>query len=72
MVIFELIFILIMAKLKGYGITFIILGGGAFILPFFGVQFRLISIFGEYQLFAAFAAIILGIIMLVYGYKKNL
>ncbi len=33
--------------MRGWGVLFIILGIGSFILPMFHMQFRLVSIFGD-------------------------
>jgi len=47
------------------GVVFLILGIGSFILPFFGVQFMLIDIFGRYSWIASIISIILGIFLIV-------
>lgn len=46
--------------MRGWGITLLILGIGSFILPLMGMQFRLLSLFGD-------AAPIVGIALAVIG-----
>jgi hypothetical protein len=46
--------------MRGWGIILLIFGIGSFVLPMMGMQFRLLSIFGE-------AAPIVGIILAVVG-----
>ena len=53
--------------MKGWGITSLLIGIGAFILPMFGIQFILVSVFGEYELLAAIGYIVVGIGLLVAG-----
>ncbi len=53
--------------MKKFGATLVVLGIGAFILPLFGLQFRIINIFGEVQWIIAIIAIILGILMVIFG-----
>ncbi len=46
--------------MKGIGIWLLVLGVGSFILPLMGMQFRLVSVFGEYAPFAAVGMIGIG------------
>jgi len=56
------------------GFWLIILGVGAFILPRIGLQFKLVSLFGQYQVYAAIAFAVIGVILVLIGNaakKKN-
>jgi hypothetical protein len=56
---------------KGWGVTFIVLGAGSFILPMMGVQFRLISLFGEAAPVVGVVLLALGVLMVVMGPKSE-
>ncbi|MBC7796881.1 MAG: hypothetical protein H7Z37_08415 [Pyrinomonadaceae bacterium] len=53
--------------MRGWGITFLILGIGSFILPLMGMQFSLLSLFGQYVSVVAGILIVLGLVMVVFG-----
>ena len=55
--------------MKRFGITLIIIGIGAFILPYLGRQFVFISIFGPAATFVSIAAVAVGIILVVASYR---
>lgn len=57
--------------MKGLGAFLLILGIGSFILPFFGLQFQLLNLFGDYQLIASIAAIVIGVVLIVLDLVKN-
>lgn len=50
---------------KSIGITLVILGAGSFLLPLFGLQFKIMAIFGSYSWIAAVIAVIFGITLLI-------
>lgn len=56
--------------MRGWGITFVIFGIGSFILPLMGLQFKLLSLFGEYQSIAGVALLIIGIGMIIYHRRQ--
>lgn len=53
--------------MRGWGITFLVLGIGSFILPLIGVQFALLSLFGQYVSVVAGILIVLGLVMVIFG-----
>lgn len=53
--------------MRKFGATLVVLGIGSFVLPFFGLQFKIINIFGEAQWIIAIIAIIVGILMVIFG-----
>jgi hypothetical protein len=53
-----------MAKL---GMTLVLLGVGSFVLPLVGLQFRVLSLFGENQAIAAIGMVVVGGLMLAAG-----
>lgn len=55
--------------MRGFGIMLLLLGAGSFILPKMGYQFKLISIFGEYQTFAAIGFVVVGGVMTLLSFK---
>jgi hypothetical protein len=58
--------------MKGWGTTFVILGIGSFILPRMGMQFSLISIFGEgNEAIVGVAFIAVGAIMHLTGRRTE-
>lgn len=52
-------------SLKGFGVMLVVLGAGSFILPAMGLQFKVMSIFGDAQPIVAVIATIAGILLLV-------
>lgn len=57
--------------MQGWGVWLILLGVGSFILPMFGRQFILISIFGPAAPVVSVLFIVGGIVMLVVGRSRN-
>jgi hypothetical protein len=53
-----------MAKL---GTLLLLLGLGSFVLPLVGLQFRVLSLFGENQTIAAIGMVVVGGLMLAAG-----
>lgn len=58
--------------MKGWGITFCILGIGSFILPKMGMQFSLISLFGEgNEAITGTAFLLIGLVLLLVGFRAG-
>ncbi len=55
---------------RGLGAMMFFFGGAGLVLPLFGLQFRLLNIFGEAQLFIAVALVIVGILAMIFGGRK--
>lgn len=53
--------------MRSWGITLLVIGVGAFILPLIGVQFILVSIFGNAQYAVAGVLAVVGLIMTIAG-----
>lgn len=51
-------------SMRGLGGTLVILGAGSFVLPFFGLQFRVMNIFGSAQTAVAIVAVAAGLALL--------
>ena len=51
--------------MRGWAILLLIFGVGSFILPMFNIQFRVVQIFGDYQIPAGIALAVLGVVLLV-------
>ncbi len=49
------------------GAFLVVMGLGSFILPMLGYQFELMSMFGDKQTLAGIGAIILGVLMFLFG-----
>ena len=56
---------------KGIGLTMVILGVGSFILPFFGLQFRIMNLFGNVQWIVAIIIALIGALLLLFGKDQN-
>ena len=54
-----------------FGVMLLILGIGSFILPLFGMQFRLLAIFGDAQPIVALVMAALGGVLLFLQAKSN-
>ncbi|MBU1030734.1 MAG: hypothetical protein ABIC91_08720 [Nanoarchaeota archaeon] len=50
---------------KGLGVLLIVMGIGSFILPLFGLQFKLLILFGAYQWMVSILMAIIGIVLLI-------
>jgi hypothetical protein len=57
--------------MRGWGILLIVLGVGSFILPMMGMQFRLLSLFGEHTGIAGAVMAVLGVILLGISFKTG-
>jgi hypothetical protein len=57
--------------MKSWGVTCLILGVGSYVLPKFGMQFRLLSLFGEATPIVAAVLTVLGIVLLVVGARQD-
>ena len=55
---------------RGLGAMMLFFGAGGFALPFFGLQFRLLNIFGNSQLYIAGALVIVGLLMMIFGGRQ--
>ena len=55
--------------MRGIGLMLLLLGAGSFFLPKMGYQFKLISVFGEYQTHAAIGFMALGGVMTLLSFK---
>jgi len=53
--------------MRGWGTTLILLGVGSFLLPFFGMQFRLMSLFGDSPVVPAMVMICAGGALFYFG-----
>lgn len=62
-------------SLKSWGITFFIIGIGAWILPYLGLQFKLIMLpsllFGLPEITSSIFFLVLGIILFIVGLNKE-
>lgn len=52
---------------KGIGAMLVFLGIGAFVLPLFGFQFRIIAIFGDYSWLVSLVAVVIGVLLIAKG-----
>ncbi len=59
------------AMLRNYGITFAIIGIGSFILPYLGIQFRLVNIFGPAQTLVSCVVALAGAVCLFLSFRDN-
>jgi hypothetical protein len=57
--------------MKRFGIYLLILGLGSFILPYFDIQFKILSIFGENQWIASILLTVAGAGLLLLGIRKQ-
>lgn len=55
---------------KGLGGLLVVLGIGSFVLPFMGLQFKLMMIFGNYTWLAGIVAMLLGVTLMIVGKKQ--
>ncbi len=52
---------------RGLGAMMFFFGAGGFVLPFFGLQFKLLNLLGESQSYVAGALAIVGILVMIFG-----
>jgi hypothetical protein len=57
--------------LRNYGITFAIIGIGSFVLPYLGIQFRLVNIFGPAQTLVSCVLALAGAVCLFLSFRDN-
>lgn len=57
--------------MRGWGVWCLILGVGGFLLPMMGVQFRLLSVFGDGQYVVAGLVAVAGLLMVLFGRNEE-
>lgn len=57
--------------MRRWGMWFLIFGIGSFVLPMFGLQFTILSLFGESLPLAAGAMAVAGVAMLGLSYRQQ-
>ncbi|TCZ78799.1 hypothetical protein E0485_06905 [Paenibacillus albiflavus] len=57
--------------MRNFGVILLILGIGGFILPYFGIQFKIFNKLGEYETIGEIAAIVIGAILVVISLMKS-
>ncbi len=57
--------------MKKLGTYLLIFGLGSFVLPFFGLQFKIFSAMGESQAMIGVGAIVVGAVLLVAGGRSE-
>ena len=57
--------------MRGLGIMLLIFGIGSFVLPMMGMQFRLLSLFGEYSQIAGGVLAVIGAILVAVSFKTG-
>ena len=55
--------------MRGLGLMCLLFGAGAFVLPKMGYQFKVISIFGAYQMHAAIGFLAVGAVLTLLSFK---
>ena len=55
--------------MRSWGTWLVVLGVGAFILPYFGLQFRILSIFGEALPLVAGGIAVVGAVLLGFSMR---
>jgi hypothetical protein len=55
--------------MRSAGIWMLVLGVGAFVLPYFGLQFRILSVFGEALPMVAGGLALLGAVLLGLSFR---
>jgi hypothetical protein len=58
-------------QMKRFGIFLLVIGIGTFILPYMGLQFKIMSIFGDNQRTAAIVAAVVGLILIALDTARN-
>lgn len=59
------------ATLRSLGLTFSVIGIGSFVLPYLGIQFKLVNLFGEAQSIVASLLAVVGAVLLLLSLKHN-
>lgn len=57
--------------MRNGGIWLLILGVGAFVLPYFGLQFKILSVFGEALPMVAGGVAVAGAVMLALSFRAG-
>ena len=57
--------------MRSWGIWLVVLGVGAFILPYFGLQFKILSMFGEALPMVAGGIAVVGAVMLALSFRGD-
>ena len=58
--------------MKSWGVTFLLLGIGSFVLPMMNLQFSLISIFGEgNEMITGGVFLAIGIVLFILGSRRQ-
>jgi hypothetical protein len=55
--------------MRSTGIWLLVLGVGAFILPYFGLQFKILSVFGDSLPMAAGGVAVVGAVLLALSFR---
>ena len=59
------------SAMRGWGIMLLILGIGSFVLPFLGVQFRLLAIFGIFAPVLGGILAVVGAVLLILSFQSR-
>jgi hypothetical protein len=57
--------------MRNSGIWLIVLGVGAFVLPYFGLQFKILSVFGDALPMVAGGVAVVGAVMLALSFRAG-
>lgn len=57
--------------MRTWGIWLLVLGVGAFILPYFGLQFKILNVFGEALPMVAGGIAVVGAVMLALSFRAG-
>lgn len=57
--------------MRSWGIWLVILGVGAFVLPFFGLQFKILAMFGEALPMVAGGIAVIGAVLLGLSFRGD-
>jgi hypothetical protein len=57
--------------MRSWGIWLVILGVGAFVLPYFGLQFKILSMFGEALPMVAGGIAVVGAVLLGLSFRAG-
>lgn len=57
--------------MRSWGIWMVILGVGAFVLPYFGLQFKILNMFGEALPMVAGGLAVVGAVLLALSFRST-
>ena len=57
--------------MRSWGIWMVILGVGAFVLPYFGLQFKILNLFGEASPMVAGGLAVIGAVLLGLSFRGD-